>query len=136
LLRLHPVLCVFIRRHVAFLSKTYAVLVTVLARRGAEDIRKRKQRPDHLRGGGDTGAEHNTIPDEYLFAKVTCPHYLGEMLSWIGFAFIAQIFAAWTFAAVVILLLSFWANDRHNAYKKRFGSRFPRDRNRVIPYLF
>lgn len=38
------------------------------------------------------------IPRGGLFEYVTCPHYLGEVMEWTGFAVATQTTAGWSFA--------------------------------------
>lgn len=74
------------------------------------------------------------IPFGGGFNMVSSPSYLGEMLSWLGFA----IFT-WSLAGVFILLVTVAnllprALATHRWYKKQFAD-YPKNRKALIPYL-
>lgn len=75
------------------------------------------------------------IPRGLFFDLVSCPHYFFEILSWLGFALIAQSIASWVFLIAVIGILSLWGSQRHSDYLNTFPT-YPKDRKRVIPFLF
>lgn len=75
------------------------------------------------------------IPKGFLFEFISCPHYLFEITSWIGFAFVCQTLASWIFLIAVFLILLWWAHERHLDYLKNFPN-YPKSRKRVIPFLF
>jgi len=75
------------------------------------------------------------IPNGWLFEKISCPNHFGEIIEWIGFAFIAwnlpaASFAIWTFSNLVPRAL-----NHHDWYKENFEN-YPKERKAVIPYLF
>ena len=85
----------------------------------------------NLRRPGETGYR---IPEGWLYERVSCPNYLGEILEWTGFAL-----AAWTPAAAAFAVFSFAnlvprALAHHRWYKDTFPE-YPAARRAVIPYL-
>jgi 3-oxo-5-alpha-steroid 4-dehydrogenase 1 len=87
----------------------------------------------NLRKPGDT-AFH--IPRGGMFRYVTAANYLGELTEWVGWAVMTWswaglVFAVWTFAN-----LGPRAHTHHNWYIKKFGDEYPRDRKRMIPFVY
>jgi 3-oxo-5-alpha-steroid 4-dehydrogenase 1 len=87
----------------------------------------------NLRKPGDT-AFH--IPRGGMFKYVTSANYLGELTEWVGWAIMTWswagvVFAIWTFAN-----LAPRANTHHGWYIAHFGEEYPRDRRRMIPFLY
>jgi 3-oxo-5-alpha-steroid 4-dehydrogenase 1 len=86
-----------------------------------------------LRQPGDT-AFH--IPRGGMFEYVTSANYFGELTEWVGWATMTLswpglVFAIWTFAN-----LGPRANRHHNWYIETFGDEYPRDRKRMIPFVY
>jgi 3-oxo-5-alpha-steroid 4-dehydrogenase 1 len=86
-----------------------------------------------LRAPGDT-AFH--IPRGGMFEYVTAANYFGELTEWVGWAILTWswaglVFAVWTFAN-----LGPRAHRHHQWYIERFGQAYPRDRRRMIPFLY
>jgi 3-oxo-5-alpha-steroid 4-dehydrogenase 1 len=87
----------------------------------------------NLRRPGDT-AFH--IPRGGMFEYVTSANYLGELTEWVGWAIMTWswaglVFAIWTFAN-----LGPRANTHHKWYIEKFGDEYPRDRRRMLPFLY
>jgi len=87
------------------------------------------------------GATTRVIPRGFLFERVSCPHYLFEILSWVGFALLTQTWAARVFLLVGVGILAAWARARHAAYLKEFDGRdgretYPASRRALIPGVF
>ncbi len=87
----------------------------------------------NLRKPGDTGFY---IPRGGMFRYVTSANYLGELTEWVGWAIMTWslpglVFAVWTFAN-----LGPRANTHHNWYLKKFGTEYPRERKRMIPFIY
>ena len=75
------------------------------------------------------------IPTGFMFEYVTCPNYLGEWIEWCGYAL-----AAWSWPSFVWMLFgaaTFFARSpqAHEWYKKKF-SNYPKNRKRLIPFIF
>lgn len=80
---------------------------------------------------GDSGYN---IPRGGLFAWISCPNLLGEIVEWFGFAIMcwnlpALSFAVWTAANLVPRALS------HHAWYRSHFMDYPRGRRAVIPFL-
>jgi hypothetical protein len=74
------------------------------------------------------------LPRGGMFASVSCPNHLGEIVEWSGFALMcwnpaALSFAVWTAANLIPRALS-----HHRWYKARFAD-YPASRKAVIPWL-
>lgn len=84
-----------------------------------------------LRKGNSTGYK---IPYGGLFKYVSCPNFLGEIISWIGFSIVtlglpALAFLVWTIANLIPRGL-----DHHKWYNREFSD-YPQNRKAIIPYL-
>jgi len=87
------------------------------------------------------GSKTRVIPRGFLFERVSCPHYLFEILSWVGFALVTQTWAARAFLVVGAAILGAWAHTRHVAYRKDFDGqdgreKYPASRRALIPGVF
>ena len=76
-----------------------------------------------------------------MFERVSSPHYLFEILSWVGFALVTETWAALAFLLVGAGILGAWAHSRHVAYKKDFDGLagrelYPAARRALIPGVF
>jgi len=94
-----------------------------------------------LRDLRPAGSKLRVIPRGFLFDRVSCPHYLFEILSWVGFALVSGTWAAGAFLLVGGGILGSWAHARHVAYRKDFDGlegreRYPAQRRALIPGLF
>jgi very-long-chain enoyl-CoA reductase len=94
-----------------------------------------------LRDLRPAGTKLRVIPRGFLFERVSCPHYLFEILSWVGFALLTETWASRAFLAVGAGILGAWAHTRHVAYRKDFDGRegrekYPDSRRALIPGLF
>lgn len=82
-----------------------------------------------LRKPGETGYK---IPQGWLYEKVSCPNYLGEMTIWLGWAI-----ATWSWAGAVFLLWTIAnllprALANHAWYHEKFEG-YPSSRKAIIP---
>lgn len=87
------------------------------------------------------GTRTRVIPRGFLFERVSCPHYLFEILSWVGFALVTQTWAAWAFLLVGAGILGAWARARHLAYRTDFDGKdgremYPSSRRALVPGVF
>jgi very-long-chain enoyl-CoA reductase len=94
-----------------------------------------------LRDLRPTGTTLRAIPRGFLFERVSSPHYLFEIASWVGFAIVTQTWAALAFLIVGAGILSSWAHVRHQAYLKDFDGqggreKYPPQRRALIPSIF
>jgi very-long-chain enoyl-CoA reductase len=94
-----------------------------------------------LRDLRPVGTKTRLIPRGFLFERVSCPHYLFEILSWVGFALVTETWAALGFLLVGAGILGSWAHARHVAYRKDFDGLegrelYPAARRALIPGVF
>jgi len=88
-----------------------------------------------------SGIQARALPSGGLFDVVDCPHYLFEILSWLGFACVTNVLPSWVFVAVVTAILSWYAHTRHQRYLSEFDGRdgrpaYPAGRRALLPGLF
>lgn len=74
------------------------------------------------------------IPYGYGFKYVSMPNYLGEILTWSGFALASWSLASLSFVAFTMANLIPRAVANHKWYLKNFES-YPKDRKALIPYV-
>ncbi len=84
-----------------------------------------------LRAPGETGYK---IPRGGLFEYVSCPNYLGEMITWLGWTV-----ATWSIGGIFFLLWTIFnlgprAFQHHQWYKKTFPD-YPAKRKALIPFV-
>jgi very-long-chain enoyl-CoA reductase len=94
-----------------------------------------------LRALRAAGGRERQIPRGLLFQRLSCPHYLFEILSWVGFNLATQTWAGVAFMLVGAGILGAWAHTRHVAYLKDFDGqngreKYPEERRALIPFLF
>ncbi|KAG6507342.1 3-oxo-5-alpha-steroid 4-dehydrogenase 1-like [Zingiber officinale] len=85
-----------------------------------------------LRKKGDKGYK---IPEGGLFGLVICPHYLFEIIIWVGVALMAQTLNAASFmlGSAFYLMGRSWATKRW--YVSKFES-FPKGIKALLPYIY
>lgn len=96
-------------------------------------IRKKSSHNDVMR--------YYTIPKGWMFEYISCPHYLFEVISFIGFALASLTFAAILFAVVTLIVALWRARLRHHYYKNIFDGingrmRYPTRRKALIPFIY
>jgi protein-S-isoprenylcysteine O-methyltransferase Ste14 len=74
------------------------------------------------------------IPEGFLFGKISCPNYFGEMVEWLGWAVLTWslsgfAFFIWTAANLVPRALS------HHRWYQQVFSEYPENRRAVIPHV-
>lgn len=120
-------------------SLTWLTIVGALVFIVAESGNARAHRV--LRSLRSEGSSARLIPRGFLFERVSSPHYLFEILSWLGFALVTQVWAAYAFLLVGAGILACWARARHAAYLESFDGRegreqYPAKRRALVPGLF
>lgn len=85
-----------------------------------------------LRAPGETGYK---IPQGGLFKYVSSPHYLGEMIEWLGFAIMTWSWPGLAYAIIVIVPLFGQARNSHQWYLDTFGDAYPKQRKAIFPKL-
>ncbi len=89
----------------------------------AELMRLRKANPDAY-----------SIPYKGAYQWVSCPNYLGELITWVGFAIAAWSIAGAVFAFMTASNLIFRALENHQWYLEKFAD-YPKDRKAMIPFI-
>jgi protein-S-isoprenylcysteine O-methyltransferase Ste14 len=84
-----------------------------------------------LRQPGETGYK---IPYGGGYRWVSSPNYLGELLTWIGFAIASWSPAALSFVVMTAANLVPRALSNHRWYLREFAD-YPRGRKAIVPYL-
>jgi len=74
------------------------------------------------------------IPFGGLFKYVSCPNFLGEIISWIGFVLVAFNLPALSFLIWTLVNLTTRAIDHHKWYMKVFPG-YDKERRALIPFL-
>ncbi|MBE9491444.1 MAG: DUF1295 domain-containing protein [Bacteroidetes bacterium] len=74
------------------------------------------------------------IPQGSLFKYISCPNHLGEVIEWIGFAWMTWSLAGLSFAIWSMANLIPRALDHHKWYIEHFDD-YPSERKAIIPYL-
>ncbi|WOK99481.1 3-oxo-5-alpha-steroid 4-dehydrogenase 2 [Canna indica] len=85
-----------------------------------------------LRKKGEKGYK---IPEGGIFGLVICPHYLFEVIGWVGIALISQTVYAFSF----VLGSTFYLMGRSYATRRWYLSKFenfPREVKAMIPFVF
>jgi hypothetical protein len=84
-----------------------------------------------LRAHGDTGY---AIPRGFLFERVSCPNYLGEIVEWTGWAVAAWSVAGLSFALWTAANLLPRALSHHRWYRDTFPT-YPPSRRAIVPWV-
>jgi 3-oxo-5-alpha-steroid 4-dehydrogenase 1 len=84
-----------------------------------------------LRSESDSGYE---IPRGGAFQFVSCGNYFGELIEWIGWAFLTWSLAGFTFAIWTAANLVPRALAHHRWYQSQFPD-YPEKRRAIIPYI-
>lgn len=75
------------------------------------------------------------IPQGGLFKYVSCPHYLFELVAWLGIVLLSRHL----FTLIAFLIAAAYLSARsvrtHRWYEQRFAD-YPTDRKRILPFLF
>jgi steroid 5-alpha reductase family enzyme len=85
----------------------------------------------NLRRPGESGYK---IPEGGLYAYVSSPNYLGEMVEWVGFAIASLTPAGAAFAFFTFANLFPRALANHRWYRERFSD-YPAARRAVLPFV-
>lgn len=85
----------------------------------------------NLRAPGESGYK---IPYGGGYRWVSCPNYLGELITWIGFAIASWSPAALSFVVMTAANLVPRALSNHRWYRRQFPD-YPGDRKAILPYI-
>ena len=83
----------------------------------------------------DDSNQEYKIPRGGLFAFVTCPHYLFELIAWLGIALISQEVHSF----LVLTSMSSYLMGRSVAQTKwaqKNIKNYPKDRKNIVPFIF
>ncbi|MDP7042670.1 MAG: methyltransferase [Candidatus Thalassarchaeaceae archaeon] len=83
----------------------------------------------------DTGDVEYKTPKGWLFNKVSCPNYLGELIEWVGWAIATWSLAGLSFALWTVANLVPRAISHHKWYKENLDD-YPEKRKVLIPFIF
>ncbi len=75
------------------------------------------------------------IPHGGLYRFVSCPNYLGEMITWLGWAVLTWSAAGLVFFIWTVANLAPRARTNHQWYRENFSD-YPSDRKALIPFIF
>ncbi len=75
------------------------------------------------------------IPYGKMFNHVSCPHYLGEIIEWTGWAILTWSLPGLAFAVFTFANLAPRAIAHHKWYRNKFPD-YPEKRKALIPYLW
>ena len=81
------------------------------------------------------GSKNRPIPSGFLFDYVACPNYTFEVLSWVGFSIMTNIWLSWLFTLVGFLQMTDWALKKHREYKKSYPEYSKLKKKAIIPFL-
>jgi 3-oxo-5-alpha-steroid 4-dehydrogenase 1 len=76
------------------------------------------------------------VPRNGLFGWVACPHYLGEILSFVGYAMMSDLLPVWGNAVVVAAYLGSRADSTLSWYRREMPLRIPSGWRRLIPFVY
>ena len=87
-----------------------------------------------------TPSQH-ILPNGFLFQVICCPHYLFEIITWLGFAMATCTLASYVFALFTLVILAVKGRMRYSAYCKEFHGRhkvprYEKNRKSLIPFIF
>jgi hypothetical protein len=85
----------------------------------------------HLRKKSTNGYQ---IPTGFLFRRISCPNFLGEIIEWGGFALLGWSWPAFSFFIWTLCNLIPRALDHHRWYRNKFPD-YPTERKAVFPFL-
>ena len=88
-----------------------------------------------LRSLRTSSSSEYRIPRGGLFSLVSCPHYSGEILEWLGFCACVKSQASLWFFAFSLVFLGSRAVATHAWYREKFREEYPANRKAFIPYI-
>lgn len=74
------------------------------------------------------------IPQGFLFEWISCPNYFGEMVEWLGWAFMTWSWAGLAFFVYTVANLGPRAVANHKWYLEKFED-YPKSRKAFFPFL-
>lgn len=97
---------------------------------------RKEKRPESL-----SQKSQHVIPHGFLFEFVSCPHYLCEIISWLGFFLATWVLPGALFLLATVITLVIYSLKKHKAYHQEFDGlagreMYPRNRKALIPFIF
>lgn len=89
----------------------------------------------HLKNIKEENKGERAIPTKHGFELVSMANYFWEFLSWLFFSLYVNHPSAYVFCFAGLAIMSNWALKRHQEYKKTFGTRYPKSRKAIIPFI-
>lgn len=94
-----------------------------------------KQADRQLRNFKKEAGGKYVIPEGGMFQYVSCPHYLGEILEWTGWAILTWSLPGLAFAVFTFANLAPRAWSHHQWYKTHFAN-YPVNRKALLPFIW
>jgi protein-S-isoprenylcysteine O-methyltransferase Ste14 len=88
-----------------------------------------------LRALRPTRGQQYQVPRGGMFERVSCPHYLGEIVEWTGWALLTWTWAGLVFALWTAANLVPRAGALHRVYREQFPD-YPANRAALIPHVW
>jgi hypothetical protein len=70
-----------------------------------------------------------------MFEYVSAANYFGECVEWFGFAVASWSLSGLAFSIFTLSNIGPRACHHHQWYKEKFGSKYPKDRKALIPFI-
>ena len=101
-------------------------------------INNKKKTDDDSTNTTTTNKHNYLIPYGYLFRYISCPHFLGEIIEWIGYSIMVNTTYSWSFAIFTLCNLLPRAISQHNWY---LSIGFPNtystlQRKAILPFIW
>ena len=100
--------------------------------------KKKKVKVDDDSTNTTTTSHNYLIPYGYMFTHISCPHFFGEILEWIGYSIMVNTTYSWSFAIFTICNLLPRAISQHSWYMHvGFPTTYPTlHRKAIIPFIW
>lgn len=85
---------------------------------------------------GSSSSKAYLVPSGGLFEYVAAPHYLSEIIEWLGVAMVAGHIFSLALCAPMIVYLGHRADGQREWNRQKFKEDFPAERMRLVPFLY
>ena len=76
------------------------------------------------------------IPRGFAFEYVTCPNYLYEFTSWLGYSLMTGLTSSYVFTIIGFIQMYLWARKKHNRYLQMYPDKYKKlGRKVILPYI-
>lgn len=100
-------------------------------------LARRRTQEQQSKGKGKGKGSGYAVPHGGLFRFVSAANYAAEMVEWVGFAVAGGLqYPGVVFAAFTFLNLAPRGVSHHEWYKSEFGSKYPKGRRALIPFVY